>query len=288
MSSVTKRVETPERVESPVAPPLVWTTCESSRVGIDAVNELWAYRDVVAALTLRYVRVKYAQAWIGIGWAALQPIVLAGIVVLLANRLNLGGGDIFVEVLVGMMAWSFFATAVTGASESLLDGRELLTKVYFPREAMPVAAVVAAGLDLAVSAVVVLVIVVIAGETPNFEWLVIPLALAVVTVAATVVGLTASVINAYYRDVRYALPFALQVGLFASAVFYPIDAFPHPDVYAVINPVAGSIDFMRGAVLDGAWPDPAVLVAQVTWLGIAVLLSYHLFRRFAPTLVERM
>jgi lipopolysaccharide transport system permease protein len=257
-------------------------------VGIDAVKELWTFRDVVAALTLRYVRVKYAQAWFGIGWAALQPIVLAGIVALLAERFHLGGQDVFIEVLLGMMAWTFFATAVNGASESLLDGRELLTKVYFPREAMPVAAVIAAGLDLIVSAVVVLAIIIVLGHAPGVAWLAVPLALLIVTVAATAAGLAASVVNAYYRDVRYALPFALQVGLFASAVFYPIEVFPHANVYAVLNPVAGAIDIMRDGVLRDHWPDVAVLLGQIAWLGIALILSYRLFRRLAPTLVERM
>jgi lipopolysaccharide transport system permease protein len=277
-----------EQIEKLAPPGLVWTTNRSSRVGREALKELWQFRDVVAALTLRYVRVKYAQAWFGVGWAALQPIVLAGIVVLLADRLNLGGEDIFVEVLLGMMAWAFFATAVSGASESLIDGRELLTKVYFPREAMPVAAVIAAGLDLVVSAVVVIAIVLVVGETPTIAWLAIPIALAVVTAAATVAALAASVINAYYRDVRYALPFALQVGLFISAVFYPIEAFPHPDLYAILNPVAGSIDVMRDAVIADDWPSAGLVLAQVAWLGVALMASYHLFRRLAPTLVERL
>jgi lipopolysaccharide transport system permease protein len=288
MSSVTEQVETVERVQSPVTPALVWTTSESSRVGVDAVKELWTFRDVVAALTRRYVRVKYAQAWFGIGWAALQPIVLAGMVALIAARFNLGGQNVFIEVLLGMMVWTFFANAVSNASESLLDGRDLLTKVYFPREAMPVAAVIASGLDLIVSAVVVLGIVVVLGHALAAAWLAIPVALLVVTMAATAAGLAASVVNAYYRDVRYALPFALQVGLFASAVFYPIDVFPHPDVYAVLNPVAGAIDIMRDAVLRDHWPSWTVLVGQIAWLGIGLMLSYRIFRRLAPTLVERM
>jgi lipopolysaccharide transport system permease protein len=278
-----------EQAKRIATPGFVWTTNRSSRVGLAALKELWQFRDVVAALASRYVRVKYAQAWFGIGWAALQPIVLAGIVVLLANRLNLGGEDIFVEVLLGMMAWAFFATAVSGASESLIEGRELLTKVYFPREAMPVAAVIAAGLDLAVSVIVVIAIaVVLVGETPTIAWFAIPIALAVVTAAATVAALASSVVNAYYRDVRYALPFALQVGLFLSAVFYPIEAFPHHDLYAILNPVAGSIDVLRDAVIADNWPDAGLVAAQVVWLGAGLVLSYHLFRRLAPTLVERM
>ena len=76
--------------------------------------------------------------------------------------------------------------------------------------------------------------------------------------------------------------------LFASAVFYPIDVFPHANVYAVLNPVAGAIDMLRDAVLRDAWPNPAVLLGQILWLGAGLMLSYRLFRRLAPTLVERM
>jgi lipopolysaccharide transport system permease protein len=288
MGSATEPTEAAQRVDGAGAARLVWITSASSRFGAEALKELWQFRDVVVALTLRYIRIKYAQVWFGAGWAALQPLVLAGIVALLAARFNLGGEDVFIEVLIGMMAWSFFATALGGAAESLLDGRELLTKIYFPREAMPLAAVIAAGLDLLVSAVVVLGIAVTLGHAPNIAWLGLPVALSVVAASALTAGLAASVINAYYRDLRYALPFALQVGLFASAVFYPIDALPHADAYAVLNPVAGAIDELRQAVLDGGWPDPAVVLGQVLWLSIALLLSYQLFRRLAPSLVERM
>jgi lipopolysaccharide transport system permease protein len=249
-----------------------------------SLRELWAFRDVLLAFAQRRHKIKYKHARIGIGWAILQPLASAAIFAIIFGhwaRLPSDGVDYVPFALTGMVGWTYFVTAAGTATESLIDEAPLLRKVYFPREVVPLAAVAAALVDLLPALLVAGVVAVSYGATPAPAWLLLPLPLALLVMSAAVFGLAASGLNVYYRDLRYAIPFLMQLGLFASAVVYPLSLVPGAweTALAVANPVAAAIDAMRDIMLHGRAPDLLVLAVDAAWLAVACGLVYWMFKR---------
>jgi len=250
----------------------------------DSLAEVWRFREVLAAFGVRYVKIKYKQAAIGLGWALVQPVAAAAIfAVFLGHLAKIGSENVpyLLFALAGMSMWTYFSNACSAGSESLVLNEALLRKVYFPREILPLAAVSAALVDLLPAVATLLIAAAAYGLQPTWTWLALPLPLLLVAVAAAAFSLALSAINVYYRDVRYALPFLLQLALFATPVVYSLDSVPGRwrDAYAILNPVAAVIDAVRRTVLHGAWPDFAVLGGAFLWSLFLVACAYVLFER---------
>jgi lipopolysaccharide transport system permease protein len=254
--------------------------------GVDrqCLAELWRFREVLGAFALRYVKIRYKQAAVGLGWAFVQPVAAAGIFAIFLGHLGkLGSENVpyLLFALAGMSVWTYFSNAATAGSESLVYHEGLLRKVYFPREILPLAAVSSALVDLLPALLTLWIVAALYGVYPNVEWLALPLPLVLLVVAAAAFSLALSAINVYYRDVRYALPFVLQLGLFATPVVYSLDSVPGRwrDVYAILNPVAAVIDSLRRIVLHSAWPQFGVLGAAFVWTIALAFAAYVLFKR---------
>jgi homopolymeric O-antigen transport system permease protein len=262
------------------------------RLSRESVRELWQFREVLWAFVLRQVKVRYKQAAVGIGWAVIQPVLAALVFALFLGRysnVSSEGVPYLLFALAGMVGWSYFSSATASASESLVTNQALLRKIYFPREVLPLSASLAGVLDLVLGVVVLVVATFAYGISPELSWLAVPLPLVLLVVATSAFGTGLSAINVYYRDVRYALPFVLQLGLFVSPIAYPLGVVPASwrTAYAILNPVAAAVDSLRRIVVHGRWPDFPVLLASLAWSAFLLLVLYAFFKRLERGFSDR-
>lgn len=294
MEAAAARTQPAESLRVPAAEkPLFEIT--GGRVGItrDTFRELWASREVVLAFAVRSIKVRYKQAAIGVAWAVLQPVAAAALFALFLGRLSHIGSEgvpYLLFALTGMAAWTYFSQSAAGAMESLVENSALLRKVYFPREALPLSAVLGGLVDLLPTLATVMIAAALYGVYPDLTWLALPLPVLLIVMTAAALGLAVSGVNVYYRDVRYALPFALQVGLFATPVVYSLSIVPADwrTPYAILNPLAAATDSFRRIVLHGAWPQPEVLGGAFAWVLLLLTGGYVLFKRLERGFADRI
>ncbi len=259
----------------------------------DALRELWIFREVLWAFAVRQVKVKYKQAAIGVGWAVVQPIAAAGIFALFLGRFaNVAseGTPYLLFALCGTVLWTFFSGSASSAAESLVTDSALLRKVFFPREVLPLAAILAGLVDFAPALATLVVAALLYGFVPGVTWVALPLVLGIVVLFAAAFGLGLSGLNVYYRDVRYVLPFLLQLGLFASPVIYSLASVPAGwrDFYEVMNPLAAAIDGLRRIVLHDEWPQFGITFGALGWCALLAIGGYALFKRLERGFTDRI
>lgn len=254
------------------------------------LRDVWAYRELVLFLTWRDISVRYKQTMLGASWAVLQPFFSMVVFSIFFGRLAAVPSDDLPYPLfsyAGLLPWQYFATAMANSSESLIGSEKLITKVYFPRLVIPVAAVLPAAVDFAIAFVVLLGMMAFYGVAPtvNVVWLPLFLLLAVAT--ALGVGLWLSAWNVQYRDFRYVIPFLTQFWLFASPVAYPSSIVPEGlrALYG-INPMVGVIEGFRWALL-GSGTAPGPVTAVSTLVALALLVSgAFVFRRMEKSFAD--
>lgn len=218
-----------------------------------APKELWRYRDLAAQIALRDITVRYRQTALGGAWAVLQPLGFMVVFSLIfggAAGISSNGIPYPLFSLAALVPWTFFATAVLLGSDSLVANSALVSKIYFPRIFMPMGVIVAGFVDLAIALVILMIIVFAWGWAPSLAILALPLLIAIAV--ATALGITSflSAINVRYRDVRYVVPFAIQMGLFASPVVYASSELAEPwQTISAINPMVGVVEGFRWATL---------------------------------------
>ncbi len=230
--------------------------------GFDAAA-LWRYRGLLFFLVWRELKVRYAQTVLGAAWAVLQPVLTTVVFTVIFGRfarLPSDGIPYAAFSLTALVPWTYFVTAVTGSSNSLVANTSLVTKVYFPRLVIPAAPVLAALLDLGVSFVALFVLILFYGITPSRDasLLLLPLSVLMTVITAAGVGCWLAALNIQYRDVKYVVPFLLQLWMFASPVVYSLSLVPprYRLAYA-INPIVGVIAGFRGALLGAGGPSAA-------------------------------
>lgn len=210
-------------------------------------------RELIVFLAWRDIKVRYTQASLGVAWAVIQPLLMMLVFTIVLGRFAKVPSDglpYSVFVLAGLVVWTFFANAVSNSSESLVASSHMLSKVSFPRMVIPLGAVIAWLPDLAISAAVVVMLAAVQGL--HFIWavLLLPCFAALAVLAATGAGVWLSALNVRYRDVRYAVPFLLQVGLFATPVVYPASLLPGQwRVLLGLNPMSGAVEGFRWCLL---------------------------------------
>lgn len=229
------------------------------------LGELWAYRELALTLAIRDLKLRYRQTLLGVAWAVLQPLAGVAIFSIVFGRLadlESDGIPYPVFVFAGLVAWTYFATAIERAAESLVEVSDMVTKVYFPRLLAPLAAVLPGLLDLLVSLVVLAVFMAAYGVGPDFQLALLPLWVAAAVALASGVGFMLSALNVQYRDVRYTLTFLVQVWLFASPVVYSSSELEDAWRWVfALNPMVGLIDGFRWSLVDGPPPGTEDLVS---------------------------
>jgi lipopolysaccharide transport system permease protein len=243
---------------------------------------LWSYRELLYFLTWRDIKVRYKQTAMGAAWAVVQPFVTMLVFTLFFSIFIGVPSDLIpypVFVYAGLLPWTFFAGAVNNCSGSLVGSSALITKVYFPRMIIPVAAVGAGLVDLAVAGAILVGLVFVYGLPPTWSLLMVLPLVMITTMLATGVGLLISALTVRYRDVRHALPFVLQIWMFASPIIYPQSVVPEKWRWLLkLNPMTGVIEGFRSALVGREFDLPALGLA--TGISFALLVVGALvFRR---------
>ena len=247
-----------------------------------ALGELWRYRELLYFLVWRDLKVRYSQTALGIVWAVLQPVGAAIVFTVFFGRiagLPSDGAPYALWSYAGVLVWTYFATVVANAGQSLLGNAPLITKVYIPRVVVPASAAVGGLVDLGLGFLVLLGVMAVYGVVPSpGALLVVPLVLLIVVLALGV-GIWLSALTVLYRDVRHVVPFGLQLWMFATPIVYPLSLIP-PDWRWVValNPMAGAVEGFRASLLGRPLPWTALAVSAAVAL-VTLVLAWLYFER---------
>src|SRR3989475_12156173 len=252
---------------------------EAGRTEKNYWTDLWRYRELFIILAWRDISVRYKQTIIGVAWAVIRPFLTMVVFTVIFGRiaaLPSGGAPYALMVFTAMLPWSLFSTALGEASNSLIGNERLISKVYFPRLIIPTATVVTAFVDFLISFVILLGLMVYYRFSPGWHMLLLPPFILLALLASLGPGLWITALNVKYRDFRYVIPFALQLGLFISPVGFSSSVVPGKwRLFYSLNPIVGVIDGFRWCILDGEshiyWTGlgiGVVVIAFFLWLGI--------------------
>jgi lipopolysaccharide transport system permease protein len=271
----------PDRERERGAPPLVIEPV-GALLHLE-LRELWAYRGLFFFLVWRDVKIRYAQTVLGAGWAILQPLLTMAIFTVIFGRfakIPSDGVPYSVFSLAALVPWTYFSTALNGASGSLVSNTNLLTKVYFPRLVIPFAPVLAGLVDLGVSFVILMAVMLYYGIVPSvLAAAIVPVLVLSMILTAAGVGCWLAALNIQYRDVKYVTPFLVQVWMYASPVVYPMSLVPgeYQWLYG-LNPLVGVIEGFR-AVLLGTGPIPTQPIFSSLLVALVLFVSGALYFR---------
>jgi lipopolysaccharide transport system permease protein len=237
------------------------------------IAKLAMHRELLWTLALREVQIRYRQAILGAAWAVLQPVTLmAAFTLFFGWFLQVPSDDAPYPIFAygGLLPWLFFAASLSAGTPSLTNNAALVSKVAFPREILPLAAMVAAAMDFAVAAAAFAVLLAIYGVSPTVQLLYVPVLLLIQAFFTAGIVLFFAALNVAYRDVRHVLPLLVQLWMFATPVIYPLSVIPDRlRVWFLLNPMAGLVDNFRRVVVRGMPPD-------FLSLGLAALVSFLL------------
>jgi len=253
------------------------------------LGEIWAHRELLYFFIWRDLKVRYKQTAFGAAWAVLQPVLLMLVFSASLGRLP-GVGPVGLPyplfVFAGLVPWTLFSSSLTGASNSLVVGEAIITKVYFPRLLLPFASVGSFLLDFVISLGALAVVMLYFGAVPSLAIVWLPALTLMAVVTALGVGTFLAAVNVRYRDVKYVLPFLVQVWMFASPVVYTSTLIPAEwHVIYALNPMTGVVAGFRWALVGGPRPDDLIFVSAVA--AVLVLLgSLVYFRRVERTFAD--
>ncbi len=250
-------------------------------------KDLWEYRELLWTLALRDVRVRYKQTVLGAAWAIIQPLANTIVFVVFFSGYAPAGVTPQIFFFAGLLPWQLFATSVTNASNSLVGSQQLITKIYFPRLVIPLAAVVTSLIDFAISLVVLGLMMGFYRVAPSPMIFLAPVFVVLAFLAALAVGLWLSALNVEFRDVRYVVPFLVQFWLFVTPVIYPASHFKKLWVRVLlsVNPMSGAVEGFRWCVLGTERPS-GMLLASVGMVAILLVGGLYYFRRMERTFAD--
>lgn len=280
-----------ESADRSVSPSLPHIHIEPPRgwVSLD-LRELWAYREVLYFLTWRTIKVRYKQTVLGVAWAIVQPLCAMIIFSIFFGRLaGLPSDGIPYPIFcyAALLPWTFFANGLTQSSASLVSNANLIKKSYFPRLAMPLASVFAGIVDFFLAFILLLAMMLYYNVVPTLYIVWLPFFLVLALVTCLGVSLWLSAMNVQFRDVRFLIPFLVQMWMFATPIAYASSLVPDEwrAIYG-INPMVGVIDGFRWAVLGlDTWPGPAVLVSACVAVALLISGAYY-FRRMEDSFAD--
>ena len=240
------------------------------------LSELWTFRELLYFLAWRDLKVRYKQTAIGVLWAVFQPLATMLVFTLFFGRLlkvPSDGAPYPIFVYTGLLFWQFFSMSLSDASNALVGNQPIVTKVYFPRLALPISTVLTKLVDFAVAAVILAGMMIYYGYTPHVSGLIVLPALVAITFLASLgCGLFLAAVNVKYRDVRYALPFFIQILMYLTPVIYPA-SITHRFAWVLnLNPMTGVIQAARASLLGSA-PLDIALLAEAGLISTAMLIG---------------
>ena len=254
------------------------------------LKELWEYRELLYFLVWRDVKVRYKQTVLGAAWAVIQPFFTMVVFSIFFGRLAgipSDGLPYPIFAYCALLPWQLFSHAMTESGNSLVANQNLITKVYFPRLVIPLAAVLAGLVDFGVAFLVLLGMMAYYGIMPTMAAVTLPLFILLAIATALAVGLWLSALNVQYRDVRYTIPFLTQFWLFITPIAYPSSLVPEGwRVLYGLNPMAGVVEGFRWALLGTANARGPMLVVSVVVVIVLLIGGLFYFRRMEKTFAD--
>lgn len=246
---------------------------------LSKVRELWSYRELIFFFVWRDLKVRYKQTVLGASWAVIQPLVTMAIFTIFLGRMAKVPSDGLpypIFAFAGLVPWTFFSTALNQASGSLLANVNMLKKIYFPRLALPIGTILAALVDLCFAFGMLIILMVIYGFPPTWSSLWIPLFIFLAFITCLGASLWLSAMNVQFRDVRYTLPFIVQIWFFATPIVYPSSMLSENwRILYGLNPLVSVVEGFRWALLGVN--DPPGLMLAVSFLSALILVASGLF-----------
>jgi lipopolysaccharide transport system permease protein len=254
-------------------------------------RDMWEHRELVEAMVKRDLQLRYRQTVAGVLWVLGQPLVTTLILSLLLMRLagqTQGGIPYPVFVYVALMSWSYISHALTKATTAFIEHAPLVQRVYLPRLLIPFSVIIAALADFGVASLFLPVLLIIFQVTPSLTILLFPLIVVLMVVTTFGLGLWLATFDAEFRDIAFALPFLLQLGLFVTPMFYSSEIIPLPWRYLyALNPIVGVVEGMRWTLLNPSYPAPIVIILISSVSAILILLGgLYVFQRREPNLAD--
>jgi len=279
-TTLLERAEIPEKsLRVPQLPDEPVSVVEASGAWVTAnLSDLWMYRELLYFLTWRDLKVRYKQTVLGMAWALLQPLLMTMIFTIFLGRVVQVPSDNIpypLFVYAGLLLWTFFSGAVTATGNSLVGNAPLITKVYFPRLIIPIAAITARLVDLGIAFLILAGMMIYYRAALTMQLLMVPPLVLLMVLLALGFGLWTSAVNVKYRDVGIALPVLIQLWMFASPVVYPLSLVPQRWQLAYsLNPVAGILEGFRSALFGKAFNWPTIILAAIFTLLLLVYATY--------------
>ncbi len=261
--------------------PLVVIEPTNSWVALN-LRDVWAHRELLYFLTWRDVKVRYKQTLLGATWAVVQPLLTMVIFTFIFNRvaqISSEGIPYPIFAYAGLLPWTFFSNAVSSSGNSLVGSSHLITKVYFPRMIIPGAAVTAGLVDFGIAFLMLVILMAYYHIGVSWQIVVLPVLIVHTTLLAFAVGMWLSALNVKYRDVRFALPFLVQIWMYISPIAYPASVVPQRWrlVYS-LNPITGIVGGYRSALFGQALDWAALSLSVVTTM-LLLVYSLYFFRK---------
>jgi lipopolysaccharide transport system permease protein len=256
------------------------------------LGEVWASRELLWFLVWKDVKVRYKETVIGAAWAVLQPVFTMIVFTIFFGRLAKlpsSGLPYPVFYLAALLPWSYFAGALSGCTNAIVENQRIITKVYFPRLLLPLSVVIAGLVDLAIALVVMVPLLIYYGITPSVGLLLVPAFVLMALLAALAFGLWLTTLNVMYRDVRYVVPFVIQFFMFASPVIYSASAVPArwQWIYG-LNPMVGVIEGFRWALTGTGRPPGLIMLASFVAVCACLLFGLVFFSRIDGSVADRI
>jgi len=254
------------------------------------LGELWDYRELLYFLTWREIKVRYKQTVLGVGWAIIQPLSTMLIFSLFFGKLAKIPSDHIpypLFAMAGLVPWTFFANGLSQSANSIVTSSNLISKVYFPRIAIPLAEILSGAVDFAISFVLLLGMMAYYHQAPSLRCIYLPLFFLLAFVTALGVGLWLSALNVEYRDVRYTIPFLTQFWMFATPIVYPSSLLHGAWRVAYgLNPMVGVVEGFRWALV-GTETAPGPMIAVSSSAAVLILAGgAFYFRRMEKSFAD--
>lgn len=253
------------------------------------LSDIWQYRDLLYILAMRDIRIRYKQTVLGAAWAIIQPLFTMLIFTLFFGKLaGMPSDDIPYPLFAyaGLLPWIFFSNAVTNSGNSLVGNSSLITKIYFPRMIIPMASVASGLLDFLIAFGLLVVLMFYYAVNLSINILMLPVLIVLTSLLAIGIGMWMSALNVKFRDIRYALPFAIQLGMFATPIIYPSSLVPERWRFLLaLNPLSGQIEAYRAAFFGKPFDWFALGISAVLTFAILFYAAYT-FKRMEKSFAD--
>jgi len=266
--------------------PLIISSAESDWQCRARLRELWTSRELLRMMLARDLAIRYHHTAIGLGWVLMQPLLLAGVFSLVIARMPgheaLGTRHLILIGLCGIIPWTMIGRAVGEGGRALSNQAHIVSKVYFPREIIPLACTLTAVIDMLVILALTIIIACWLGLVAPCAWWCIPASLAIATTSGVGFALGLAGFDARYKDVRYTLPFLAQLLFLVSPIVYPLASLGLPawaNSCMLLNPIAAAAELMRAGLAGGVYQSPVIALSGIVMAGLQVLVASVCFHR---------